>query len=56
MQDAVTAMLPKMLRPFRPKTFTKDELERLARGKELLFSHLEVDKDERDLFNPRIDN
>lgn len=33
-QDAVTAMLPKFLSPFRPKTLTKQELERVARGEE----------------------
>ena len=48
-QDAVTAILPKMLRPFRPKTLTRDELERMARGKELVFSHPDVDKDELEL-------
>jgi hypothetical protein len=27
-----TAMLPKFLRPFRPKNFTKDELNKVSKG------------------------
>jgi hypothetical protein len=34
-QDAVTAMLPKILRPFRPKNLTNKELERVARDEDL---------------------
>lgn len=33
-QDALTAMLSKILQPFRPKTLTKEELERVAKGRD----------------------
>lgn len=35
-QDAVTAMLPKFMRPFRPKMLTKEELKMVAKGKDPL--------------------
>jgi hypothetical protein len=31
-QEVATAMLPKFLRPFRPKNFTKDELNKVSKG------------------------
>ncbi len=31
-QDALTASLPKFIRPFRPKNFTKDELNEVSKG------------------------
>lgn len=32
-QDALTAMLPKFMRAFRPKSITKQELEQVSKGK-----------------------
>lgn len=30
--DAITALLPKFMHPFRPKNFTKDDLNKVSKG------------------------